>query len=124
MLENHDCEVQEPEERFKGKAHFMNKAFIMLLVLASSRLVFGQGVLLGPGQSYVFEFNSLPYLRPVSPGETGTGNVVTWLDPASYASSGSVRIDCFANTLSDTPITGVWTLPLVSQNPNVGLLIT
>ncbi len=75
-------------------------------LLASCTIVYGQGVLLGPGQSYTFEFTSLPYVRPA---QTDSGSLAAYFAPGTFSDGESVLLEIFANTLSDAPLTSSYT---------------
>jgi hypothetical protein len=83
------------------------KNFIASLSLfASCARVLGQGVVLGPGQSYTFEFTSLQYLRPA---QTDSGSLAAYFAPGTFSDGESVLLEVFANTLADTPVTSYYT---------------
>jgi len=77
-----------------------------LVLLASCTSVLSQGVLLGPGQSYTFEFTSLPYVRPA---QTDNGSLTAYFAPGTFSDGESVLLEIFANAISDTPITSSYT---------------
>ena len=84
------------------------KAPIITLLFAASGIVgFGQGVLLGPGQSYVFEFSSLPYSRPATQHEGGS--VWAYFMPGTLGAGESVELAIYANSLADTPLISTYT---------------
>src|SRR5207249_8742458 len=68
-----------------------------LSFFASGASVLGQGVLLGPGQSYTFEFTSLAYLRPA---QTDNGSLTAYFAPGTFSDGESMLLEIFANTLS------------------------
>ena len=84
----------------------MRNIVASLVLLASCTGVISQGVLLGPGQSYIFEFTSLPYVRPA---QTDNGSLTAYFAPGTFGDGESVSMEIFANTLSDTPITSSYT---------------
>jgi hypothetical protein len=76
--------------------------------------VIAQGVLLNAGDSYVFEFSSLSYARPTLPNEaliTGSGQVDVSFTPYSVGDGDGFLLEAFADNLSDTPKSRVFTYP-------------
>ena len=63
-----------------------------LVLLASCTSVLSQGVLLGPGQSYTFEFTSLPYVRPA---QTDNGSLTAYFAPGTFSDGESVLLEIF-----------------------------
>jgi hypothetical protein len=72
-----------------------------LLMVATSAAAFGQGVYLQQGDSYTFEFSSLPDAGPGS--FTTRSGVIAWFVPASVGQGDKVLIELFTDSLNDTP---------------------
>jgi hypothetical protein len=66
-----------------------------------------QGLLLAQGQSFVFEFTSLPFLRPAA--QRDTGSFATYFAPGTFSDGESVLVEVFADTLSDPPRSSTYT---------------
>ena len=65
-------------------------------------LAFGQGVGIGPGGSFTFEFSSLAFIRPANAadgGQVSLNFVTNGLGPGE-----SLLLQLFPNTLGDTPL--------------------
>jgi hypothetical protein len=77
-----------------------------LIILAGCTSVLGQGVLLGPRQTYTFEFASLPYVRPA---QNDSGSLIAYFAPGTFSDGESVLLEIFADALSDIPITYSYT---------------
>lgn len=84
----------------------MRDVFVTSVFLASCAGVLSQGVLLGPGQSYIFEFTSLPYVRLA---QTDNGSLAAYFAAGTFGDGESVLMEIFANTVSDTPVTSSYT---------------
>ena len=98
------------------------KNLILTLALVSFCIAAsGQGVLLGPGDSYTLEFGTLTFLRPAVPTETVWGISVDFVGD-SFTGGETVQVERFRDTLSDTPVTDVFALPAPS-GPNSTLAI-
>jgi hypothetical protein len=78
----------------------MRTLFIALAFGASCIFGFSQGVLLGPGQSYVFEFSCLPYSRPSKLTDGGS----VWAYFNGFGAGDRVELALYASSLADTPL--------------------
>jgi hypothetical protein len=85
----------------------MKALFITLAFTASGIMGFSQGTMLGPGQSYVFEFTSLPYSRPAT--QSDNGSIAAYFAPGTFSDGESVEFAIYANSLADTPRIGTYT---------------
>ena len=84
------------------------KALMITVVFTISGVVgFGQGVILGPGQSYVFEFTSLAYSRPAT--QSDGGSIAAYFAPGTFSDGESVEFAIYANSLADTPLISSYT---------------
>jgi hypothetical protein len=84
-----------------------------LLLLALVRLsASGQGVILGPGDSFQFEFSSLQYAGPAQ--NYGSSLAVDFA-LGSFMENESLRLELFSNTFSDTALAGTYQ---GTSNPN------
>ena len=63
---------------------------------------FAEGLLLREGQSHVFEFTSLPYVRPATQTDSGFFSVT--FAEGTFIDGKRVRLELYANSLSDTPL--------------------
>jgi hypothetical protein len=83
------------------------KKFIASAILATcTTIAFGQGVLLGPGGSYGFNFTSLPY---VGPADHETGQFVAYFAAGTFSDGESVLVEVFPDTLSDASLSNTYT---------------
>lgn len=73
-----------------------------LLLLLSGRLCFAQGVILNEGESFLFEFSSLDYIRPVTIQDSHLFRA--FFAPGSYTSGETITVELFANSLGDDPL--------------------
>jgi len=73
------------------------------ILIGSTVFALGQGVTLQQGQSYVFEFTSIPYLRPAQPGNDPFG-AGAWFAQGTMRSDESALLEMFPNSLSDVPL--------------------
>jgi hypothetical protein len=97
----------------------MKKLIISSLLAATSVVALGQGVLLEQGQSYVFEFTSIPDLRPAVSADPS--QVIAWFEPSTFGRTTSALLEVFPNSLSDNPLST--TNPMVEYPDRVGLAI-
>ncbi len=84
----------------------MNKFIASVILATFSTIAFGQGVLLSPGEGYVFGFTSLPYVRPV---DRETGQFAAYFAAGTFSDSESVLVEIFPDALSDTPLSSSYT---------------
>ena len=80
----------------------MKLTFVALLLMTQITAV-AQGVLLSSGQSYVFEFSSLSYLRPAQVSDGGS--FYAYFSAGTFSDGENVLVEIFQNSLSDTPLT-------------------
>jgi len=67
---------------------------------------FAQGEVLKQGQSYIFEFTSLPYMRPATQIDSGSFNVR--FATGTFTDTDSVLLELFPQSLSDTPLSSTF----------------
>jgi hypothetical protein len=91
-----------------------------LIVGAATSTAFAQSVPLNQGQSYTFQFTSLPIADP--PSGHGESEVIAWFDPGTFNFGESALLEIFANTLSDNPVST--TVAIVDVNGRTGLWYT
>ncbi len=84
----------------------MNKLIASIILAMFNTIAFGQGVLLGPGESYVFDFTSLPYVRPV---DSETGQFTAYFAAGTFSDGESVLLEIFPDTLADAPLSDTYT---------------
>jgi hypothetical protein len=94
----------------------MKNLILTLSLICLCAAASGQGVLLGPGDSYTLEFASLSYLRPASPTGTVWGLGVDFIGD-SFMGGETVQVERFRDTLADTPVSDVFALSAPS-GPN------
>jgi len=82
----------------------MKRFVVGLLGILASSVVFGQGIQLDQGQSYTFEFNSVP-LVPTPTSEPVRSHVIAWFEPTTYQYTHVALLEAFADSLADTPLT-------------------
>lgn len=98
--------------------HYDNKMktiTLLLLFCISQIAALAQGVMLNAGDSYVFQFSSLDYLRPIAfPNEvfqTGSGQVEVSFTPYSVGDGDSFLLEAFPHSLSDAPVSRTFSFP-------------
>ena len=74
-----------------------------------------QGVLLSPGESCTFQFSSLSYLRAALPAENYIGGLAVDFPNNGFIGGETVQVDRFRDTIADSPISSVITLPTPSD---------
>ena len=82
----------------------MKRFVASLLAAATCNVVMGQGMQLDQGQSYTFEFTSIPFVPPPS-SDPIRSRVIAWFDPGTFQNNEEALFEIFANNLSDTPRT-------------------
>lgn len=83
-------------------------------LLGACLSAFCQGLFLGPGQSYTQQLS----LQDIGPAPAGLLSSLTVnFSPGSFSGGATVRLEAFANSLTDTPIAQTFT---VSQSPDPG----
>ena len=80
----------------------MKKLIVGSILIALNAVALGQGVLLEQGQNYVFEFTSIPYLRPTAAGDHS--QVIAWFEPGTFSANENARLEIFSNSLADSPL--------------------
>ena len=94
----------------------MNKLLVGSLLVLAGAVSFGQGVPLQQGQSYTFEFTSIPNLRPAL--SVDPVQVIAWFEPGTFGAA-NARLEIFPNNLFDTPLTN--SVAMVEYPDRVGL---
>jgi len=83
----------------------MKLAFSALLLMINIAAV-AQGVALNNGESFVFEFASLNYLRPAE--VTDSGSFDANFSAGTFSDGESVLVEIFSDSLFDTPLTSLY----------------
>ena len=81
----------------------MKKILTIAVLVGASVFAIGQGVTLQQGQSYVFEFTSIRYLRPAEKGND-PGQASAWFAQGTFNSGESAMLEMFPNSLSGIPL--------------------
>ena len=76
-----------------------------------------QGVILTNGQSYLFEFTSLSYLRPAE--MTDSASFTAFFASGTFSDGETVMVDIFPDSPSDTPLSASYT-HVCPANPQEG----
>ncbi len=79
----------------------MIKPIVASILVGFGTMALAQGVIVEPGKDYVFEFTSIPYLRPAQFKEGS--QIVAWFAPGTLSLNESSQLEVFANNLSDVP---------------------
>jgi hypothetical protein len=89
-------------------ARFIKIVLVAMFVFPGVQWVASaQGLLLTQGQNYVFEFTSLPYVRPAA--QRDAGSFAAYFAPGTFSDGESVLVEVFADTLSDPPLSSTYT---------------
>jgi len=87
----------------KNQPSLMKRIVTIAVLVGSSLFAIGQGMTLQEGQSYVFEFTSIRYVRPAETGND-CGQASAWFAQGTFNSGESALLEIFPNSLSGIPL--------------------
>jgi len=73
-----------------------------VMVLCAQLAAFAEGLLLREGESHVFEFTSLPYVRPATQADSGSFSVT--FAEGTFLQGERLRLELYTNSLSEPPL--------------------
>lgn len=85
----------------KAVVNHMKMLIVCSILVSLAAVALGQGILLNEGQSYVFDFSSIPDLGPAVSG--GPGKVIAWFAPGTMGVGENALMEIFPDSLSDSP---------------------
>ena len=97
------------------------KLLIGIVAFVVQLTVFGQGVLLTTGQSYVFTYDSVSYLRPANTGEGDSVGISFENDGLDLGES--LLLEIFSGGLTNTPFSDQWDGTTVSALPEAPAIL-